>query len=426
MGFAAIPAYLRPEILKEASPGLRFSMYLPIWGENRSTRERLWTLSDVDVKVPGPRREERPVPHVNKRSALEGATALTSDDQKRNKALRIRQTEVAMAQMLRGDLLCVQGRSTAPFTTGLGNEHPLENGFSFLNPYGLPYLPGSSVKGVMRAAARELSWNATLIELLFGTATDRDEERRRGVLCFWDVFPEIRADRLLVEVMTPHQSHYYAPQTDGRNAMSDSPHDSGDPNPIFFLTVPPGSLFTFHVQCDFGLLGSIAASRRRGAGEIQDYATQLREHSQRWKESLGEAFDHAFSWLGFGAKTAVGYGSLERNPQEQSDLDMRIQRQREQEAAEAARAGKSAAQLRIADFVAWCQERAKSGSKTRIGAQDYQEAQRLAEQAAGSDWSAAEKAEAANAIELWGPQVIATDKKDLRKRLKLATLKGNQ
>lgn len=50
-------------------------------------------------------------------------------------------------------------------------EHLLENGFAFLNPYGLPYLPGSGVKGVLRQAAREVdkkSWAVEAIIVLFG------------------------------------------------------------------------------------------------------------------------------------------------------------------------------------------------------------------------------------------------------------------
>ena len=39
-------------------------------------------------------------------------------------------------------------------------EHPLENGFAFLQPYGLPYLAGSGVKGVLRQTARLLAENA--------------------------------------------------------------------------------------------------------------------------------------------------------------------------------------------------------------------------------------------------------------------------
>ena len=41
---------------------------------------------------------------------------------------------------------------TAPFVTGMGNPHPLESGFTWHPTLGMPYLPGSAVKGLVRAA----------------------------------------------------------------------------------------------------------------------------------------------------------------------------------------------------------------------------------------------------------------------------------
>jgi CRISPR-associated protein Cmr6 len=70
----------------------------------------------------------------------------------------------------------------------------------------------------------------------------------------------------------------------------------------------------------------------------------------RWRDLLLAAFEHAFSWLGFGAKTAVGYGAMERDrraeeaarkqaAQEAERLarETEARRQREAEAAETAR-----------------------------------------------------------------------------------------
>ena len=69
----------------------------------------------------------------------------------------------------------------------------------------------------------------------------------RGALEFWDVIPQIAGTKLAVEIMTPHYSHYYQ---DRPHAGSKSPHDSGQPTPISFLTIPPDTEFTFHVRCD--------------------------------------------------------------------------------------------------------------------------------------------------------------------------------
>ncbi len=45
----------------------------------------------------------------------------------------------------------------------------------------------------------------------------------------------------------------------------------------------------------------------------------------RWKTLLEAAFKHAFDWLGFGAKTAVGYGAMNRDRKQED----RIRQERE-------------------------------------------------------------------------------------------------
>ncbi len=307
MSIAAVPAYLGQDF-KQASTGLRFGMYLKLWGVNECTHQALWSTHDIVYRVRGRDQEERELREENKVSAINAACALSQSEKAAMAAISARQKSLAAALP---HCFTLPARSTAPFVTGMGNEHPLENGFSFLWPYGLPYLPGSGVKGVLRQAARELisgdwgdsEWTdktvseitidkktvpLTALDLLFGLETeDRQTEHFRGVLSFWDVIPDIKGDRLMVEIMTPHQTHYYR---DGRQ-----PHDSGLPTPIPFLTVPPGSGFTFHVQCDHARLARLAPELTK---------------DEHWKKLLKSAFDHAFDWLGFGAKTSVGYGAM--------------------------------------------------------------------------------------------------------------------
>ncbi len=321
MPIAAVPKYLGHDF-HQASPGMRFSMYLKLWGINRRTQELLWTMYDLDYEVRGQQRQEREVRKENKVSALSDARRLNDNDKLAIKAIAARQRALA-ATVPSCQLLWLEAEAVAPFTTGLGNEHPLENGFAFLNPYGLPYLPGSGVKGVLRQAARELASGAwgdakgwsesaryqvrindkqsiklSMIEALCGRETPSGEsEHVRGALSFWDVIPQIAGDSLMVEIMTPHQSHYYQQKRECKSGDSVSPHDSGQPNPIYFLTVPPGSRFAFYVTCDLTFLRRLAPD--------------LAENSC-WKSLLTDAFEHAFQWLGFGAKTAVGYGALRR------------------------------------------------------------------------------------------------------------------
>jgi len=365
MSRAAVPRYLGDDF-SAASPGLRFGMYLNIWTSredqekeirdwagrrSREARELAGILETqgMDAAI-AYARDRRNFPRLWEkndfaaRDAWKNICRLSDNDKAAVEGLRKRQNALLAGKDDAG-CMTLFGRSTAPFVTGMGNEHPLENGFSFLWPYGVPYLPGSGVKGVLRQAVRELAsgqwgeseWNdkpivtlkvgkkqvsLTAMDLLFGLESEgHGKEHFRGVLTFWDVIPEIKGDKLMVEIMTPHQTHYYQ--------KGQPPHDSGMPTPIQFLTVPPGSSFHFHVTCDTLRLQRIAP----------DLLTEA-DGAPRWKALLTEAFQHAFDWLGFGAKTAVGYGAME------TDEDARLkQEQARQEAREQAELEESLKEL---------------------------------------------------------------------------------
>ncbi|HEY7302184.1 MAG TPA: type III-B CRISPR module RAMP protein Cmr6 [Xanthobacteraceae bacterium] len=312
MPVAGVPSYVPRQLMAAASPGLRFGMYVQLWEASRTD----WQIRDE-----------------NKRDAIKNTCGLTAGNRQLMKALVERQQAIACA-IPAAAIVSLEGVAVAPFTTGLGNEHPLENGFAFLNPYGHPYLPGSGVKGVVRQAARELAsgdwgeaggWSLepiyrfkagkeeiglSSLDVLFGRKTETgDTGHTRGALTLWDVLPLIDGD-LAVEVMTPHQSDYYQ----GRS----SPHDSGSPNPINFLTVPPKSKFIFHVLCDRTHLRRLAPPLAEG---------------ENWKKFIDAAFAHAFEWLGFGAKTSVGYGALARTGGETSVLSTGTQSTQQKRAA---------------------------------------------------------------------------------------------
>jgi CRISPR/Cas system CMR subunit Cmr6 (Cas7 group RAMP superfamily) len=74
-------------------------------------------------------------------------------------------------------------------------------------------------------------------------------------------------------------------------------------SPISFLSVPPNSRFVFHVQCNLDHLNRIAPELAM---------------EERCKKLLSQTFEHAFDWLGFGAKTAVGSGAIQSEVQRQS------------------------------------------------------------------------------------------------------------
>lgn len=466
MPIAAVPNYLQQieELQKvdftSASPALRFGMLLPVWTarqdqedevNHRASRgsaeaQRIRTMlasQGMDATIRDLCQAPRnPLPSLwdkNDHLAKEAwgkITALNGDDIKRMKALADRQSHLA------GNLphmLSLDATAIAPFTTGLGNEHPLENGFAFLNPYGLPYLAGSGVKGVLRQAARELAsgqwgnehgWSAdkqfeirvngkslaiSMLDALFGLESqDGGTLHMRGALSFWDVIAQMpnNCNSLHVEVMTPHQSHYYQQKKDSKSGSSTTPHDSGQPTPISFLTVPPGSGMTFHMQCDLPRLQRLAPTLAEG---------------DAWKKLLQAAFEHAFEWLGFGAKTAVGYGAMQPNAQATQDRKEKQRKQKEQAERQARQATLSPA-MRTVD--AFEQEMRAAhdqshGNKQNPNGVLHGKARKLAQTAHESaDWSAEEKRAAAEAIETWLPKLVKVDIKDERKKLKLGALKG--
>jgi CRISPR-associated protein Cmr6 len=275
---AAAPKYLGTTF-DSAPPGHRFSLYFPAWEKD-----------DKDNLIFQEKRKAESIKEI---------LSIPTESRKQVDAIRNRQVAILSAlpeaSRLRFDAL-----STSPLVTGMGMEHPLENGFAFLNPYGIPYLPGSSVKGVLRSAAEQLiesgdtEWTADLLCELFGSEDEKSP--KRGALVFWDVIPDLAGHTLAVDVMTPHYGNYYQGK--------ESPHDAGQPNPIFFMVIPPESHFTFYISCDDGLATDIS-----------------------WKALMESAYSHALDWLGFGAKTSVGYGQLKRLSAEDSEQRVRRQQQ---------------------------------------------------------------------------------------------------
>lgn len=257
--------------MNELSPGLRFTTYFGGYDANAG-----WAVD-----------------RESKGQMFRKACALSPDVAALSKALFTRQ------QALWPDgpsFLTLRATTTSPLATGLGIEHPLENGFSFLKPYGLPYLPGSGIKGVLRAAAVEMGedegWSEETIERLFGAAPKKGEDAEnekessfRGELSFFDAYPQMNEKSLTVEIMNPHHGAYYSGEA--------SPSGTRAPVPVFFLAIAPKTEFLFHVS---RLVRSEASSLQ---GE------------EEWKELLVRTFEHAFRYLGFGAKTAVGYGAFE-------------------------------------------------------------------------------------------------------------------
>ncbi|APW46305.1 type III-B CRISPR module RAMP protein Cmr6 [Rhodoferax antarcticus] len=283
---AALPDHI-PALFADAAPGHKFHLYFTHWEAGRFTPYKDARLPDIKHFEKPERERIRREFEARKRRALGNVCPLGDSAKAQITAIRTRQQALIKHYGTNG--YHISTKSTAPFATGLGNEHPIENGFAFLTPYGLPYLAGSGVKGILRRAMQELSKDGVYgftdetINTLFGPEKiDKPEDAQRGALDFWDVFPSPAGGKLVVEIMTPHFGEYYR--------GNQTPHDSGAPVPVSFLAVPAKSDFDFSVVCQ---------------------PQRLPEALQtQWRRLLDQAFAHAFEWVGFGAKTSVGYGAM--------------------------------------------------------------------------------------------------------------------
>lgn len=199
------------------------------------------------------------------------------------------------------------------FVTGLGLPHPLENGFAWHPTLGTPYLPGSSVKGLVRAwLETEVSDGAALARSWCG------ELEQAGSLIFFDALPMGRT-KLEVDILTPHMDKWYeqgGQLQDPSREPEKVPGDWHEPVPTAFLTVGQAS-FLF------------AVAPRPGAPKC----------ALEPRDVLDNYLLPALGTLGAGAKTAAGYGRMEKD--DSGYMDLRKHLGQERTAPTLGRSGKS-------------------------------------------------------------------------------------
>lgn len=201
---------------------------------------------------------------------------------------------INLTDFMTGKFCCY--RTTWRFVTGLGLNHPIENGMAWHHTLGVPYLPGSSLKGLVRCWVEQwlddTSWDD--IVRIFGHRKSNDEGDKKdqqgvGSVIFHDALP-VEPVQLAPDVMTPHYQDYYS--------KDKTPGDWMDPNPIPFLTVAENQVFLFAIS-----------PRERGL-----------EQSQSDLETVLQWLDQALVNIGAGAKTAAGYGRFGRCEQAEERL----------------------------------------------------------------------------------------------------------
>ena len=187
------------------------------------------------------------------------------------------------------------------FATGLGNNHPVENGFAWHPTLGVPYLTGAAVKGLLRAWCEQWAgFDAVTLRLWFGPSLDELKAKQTpaaGALIFFDAIPTGPV-KLKADVMTPHLGDWYEDGGDQKKQNGKVvPADWHSPNPVPFLVVDQGQSFQF----------SVAKRATAAASPIQ-----LDEVKKQLLDALQQ--------LGAGAKTAVGYGRMRRDIQAETKL----------------------------------------------------------------------------------------------------------
>lgn len=165
---------------------------------------------------------------------------------------------------------------------GFGDKNVLETGITLHHSYGVPYLPGTALKGLCAHYAHQV----------WGTERGADEWRvgggshntlfgssdEGGLITFLDGWMAATANPIHDEILTPHNMEYYS----GRR---ESPSPFEDPVPVRWLSVAA----PFHI--------CIAKRDTRLPDDWMDAAEELlRDSLQDW---------------GIGAKTSSGYGRLE-------------------------------------------------------------------------------------------------------------------
>lgn len=165
------------------------------------------------------------------------------------------------------------------FVSGLGMANPLEVNLVLHRIGGFPYIPGSSIKGAVRAYA-ELALGADPvrpdapaekvpepIRRVFGA------QSQQGGVVFFDALP-VNTPKVELDVINVHYPDYYQ--------KGEPPTDWQNPNPILFLAVGKETRFAFAV-----------ASR----------SPELADQAMDWLRG-------ALQTTGLGGKTAAGYGSF--------------------------------------------------------------------------------------------------------------------
>lgn len=210
----------------------------------------------------------------------------------------------------------ITARLATPYVSGLGGTHTTETGFILDRNTGLPYIPASGIKGVLRMAhslnvveahpellrqtpdGLELPDTEPSLRKYFGDTDTASIGNVRGQLVFLDAFPA-SVPTMRKDIMNPHFGKYY----DGTLP----PVETENPIPVMFMSVQEGVDFKFRV---------IALPLAPDPD-----SPVVRNFDDNDRAAILAMFTRAGEQLGFGAKTAVGYGRMNNLRDSSAELE---------------------------------------------------------------------------------------------------------
>lgn len=205
-------------------------------------------------------------------------------------------------------------RNGSRFVTGMGRQHPLENGFTWHHTLGTPYLAGSAVKGMFRSWLRECGLDNKSKDMLnmFGGPG------QVGELVFFDLLP-LAPPQLVREIMTPHYGDYYRKPPAGKHR--EAPGDWQAPNPISYLAVEAGQTWQFGI------------AMRAGNQEVYGHQYSMQHRAEILDDILSQTFGdeqllEGLQWMGLGAKTNIGMGRFGFDKSIEDEIQKRVEEKR--------------------------------------------------------------------------------------------------
>lgn len=184
-------------------------------------------------------------------------------------------------------------------TVGLGHASVYETSITLHHVYGVPYIPASSIKGVLRnwiitTLFEGIEGDETAGALadqgfcrIFGSPAGSIRGEYHGEVHFFDAFPMAKP-KVVPDIMNPHFGPYY-----GGDGDENPPADYYSPVPVFFLAVEDTA---FIINC--GVPKEKNAPIKSG---VFANKTPLDVALSQLQVCLAEH--------GVGAKTAIGYGT---------------------------------------------------------------------------------------------------------------------